>query len=110
MTTLQKATQDKLRSYIERIERIDEKRKALAADAAEIFNEAKSIGFDTKIMRKVLALRKKTKSEREEEDAILTTYLHAMGMADTPLGDWAEKNERATNGHADTERDYADAV
>ena len=70
-----------LRSFIERIERLEEEKKAIAADIKEVYAEAKGTGFDTKIMRKVVSLRKKDAAERQEEEAILDLYLSALGMA-----------------------------
>ena len=70
-----------LRSFIERIERLEEEKKALSDDVRDVFAEAKGTGFDTKIMRQVIRLRKKDKAERQEEEAILDLYLHALGMA-----------------------------
>lgn len=93
MTTLQKSAQDQLRQHIERIERLEQDRKDLAADIKDEFTLAKSHGFDAKIMRKVLSLRKKSKTERQEEEAILDTYLHAL--EGTPLGTWAKEREGA---------------
>jgi uncharacterized protein (UPF0335 family) len=85
MTTLQASSQNQLRQYIEQIERLEEEKKALAADIRDKFLEAKSEGFDPKIMKKVISLRKKPKAERTEEEALLETYLHALGMlADGP--------------------------
>lgn len=80
MTTLQASSQAQLRQYIEQIERLEEEKKALAADIRDKFLEAKAEGFDPKIMKKVISLRKRSKSERQEEDAVLETYLHALGM------------------------------
>ena len=73
--------QGQLRSFIERIERLEEEKKAIAADIKEVYAEAKGTGFDTKIMRKVVSLRKKDAAERQEEEAILDLYLSALGMA-----------------------------
>ncbi len=85
MTTLQASSQNQLRQYIEQIERLEEEKKALAADIRDKFLEAKAEGFDPKIMKKVISLRKKPKAERTEEEALLETYLHALGMLlDTP--------------------------
>ncbi|MEZ5853853.1 MAG: DUF2312 domain-containing protein [Hyphomicrobiaceae bacterium] len=84
--TLQQSAQNQLRQYIEQIERLEEEKKALAADIREKFLEAKAVGFDPKIMKKVLSLRKRSKTERQEEDAVLETYLHALGMLVDPLG------------------------
>ncbi len=80
MTTLQASAQAQLRQFIEQIERLEEEKKAIAADIKDKFLEAKSQGFDVKAMRKVIALRKKDADERQEEDAILETYMHALGM------------------------------
>lgn len=75
--------QGQLRSLIERIERLEEEKKAIAADIKEVYGEAKANGFDTKIMRKVVGLRKKDSAERQEEEAILDLYLSALGMIAT---------------------------
>ena len=80
MSTLQASSQNHLRQFIEQIERLEEEKKALAADIRDKFLEAKAVGFDPKIMKKVISLRKRSKSERQEEDAVLETYLHALGM------------------------------
>lgn len=72
--------QGQLRSLVERIERLEEEKKATMADIKEVYAEAKGHGFDTKILRKVISLRKKESHEREEEEAILELYLQALGM------------------------------
>jgi uncharacterized protein (UPF0335 family) len=72
---------DQLKAFIERIERLEEEKAGIAGDIREIFAEAKGNGFDTKAMRKILALRKKDYSERQEEEAILELYMQALGMA-----------------------------
>lgn len=69
-----------LRSLIERVERLEEDKKAIASDIKEVYGEAKANGFDTKIMRKVVALRKLDTAERQEQEAILDLYLSALGM------------------------------
>ena len=69
-----------LKSLVERIERLEEERKSLGGDIREVYAEAKGNGFDTKILRRVISLRKKDKHEREEEDAMLDVYLGALGM------------------------------
>lgn len=74
------AASGQLRAFIERIERLEEEKSALAADIKEVYAEAKGTGFDTKILRKVIQIRKKDVHERQEEEAVLTTYLHALGM------------------------------
>jgi uncharacterized protein (UPF0335 family) len=85
--------QGQLRSFIERIERLEEEKKAIAADIKEVYAEAKATGFDTKIMRKVVTLRKKDSAERQEEEALLDLYLGALGMVanDTSGGDDADE-------------------
>lgn len=70
---------DQLRAFIARIERLEEEKAGIAADIKEVYAEAKGMGFDTKIMRKVISLRKKDRNERAEEEAILDTYLAALG-------------------------------
>ena len=65
---------------VERIERLEEEKKTIADDIKEVYAEAKANGFDTKILRKVISLRKKDRHEREEEEAILDLYMNALGM------------------------------
>ena len=86
MTTLQDSAQKQLRQLIEQIERLEEEKKALAADIRDKYLEAKGVGFDVKIMRKIVSLRKKSKTERQEEDSVLSVYLHALGMLDDLSG------------------------
>lgn len=69
-----------LRSYIERIERLEEEKKALADDIREVYSEAKGTGFDTKVMRQVVRLRKMESADRQEQEAMLDLYLNALGM------------------------------
>ena len=71
---------DHLRSFIERIERLEEEKKALADDIREVYSEAKGTGFDTKIMRQVIRLRKMESADRQEQEAMLDLYLSALGM------------------------------
>lgn len=80
MTTLQNSSQQHLRQFIEQIERLEEEKKAIMSDIRDKFAEAKAIGFDVKAMRELLKLRRKSKSDREEQEAVLTTYMHALGM------------------------------
>lgn len=87
MTSLQASAQNQLRQFIEQIERLEEEKKALAADIRDKFLEAKATGFDPKIMKQVIRLRKQTKDDRDEQDAVLDTYLHALGMLDTMPSD-----------------------
>lgn len=69
-----------LRSFIERIERLEDEKKALADDIAEVYAEAKGGGFDTKVMRQVVRLRKMESADRQEQEAMLDLYLSALGM------------------------------
>jgi uncharacterized protein (UPF0335 family) len=80
MTTLQAAGQNQLRQFVEQIERLEEEKKALAADIRDKYLEAKGVGFDVKALRKIVSMRKKSQQEREEEEGILEVYLHALGM------------------------------
>ena len=72
---------DQLKSFIERIERLEEEKAGIAGDIKEIYAEAKGNGFDTKAMRRIISLRKKDHAERQEEEAILELYMQALGMA-----------------------------
>ena len=69
-----------LRSFVERIERLEEEKKALADDIREVYSEAKCTGFDTKVMRQVVRLRKMESADRQEQEAMLDLYLSALGM------------------------------
>ena len=71
---------DQLKSFINRIERLEEERAALSADIKEVYSEAKGTGFDTKVMRQVLRLRKMESTDRQEQEAMLDLYLSALGM------------------------------
>ena len=75
--------QDQIRAFIERIERLEEEKASIAGDIKEVYAEAKSNGFDIKILRKVISLRKKDADERQEEEALLDVYLAALGMPET---------------------------
>ena len=72
--------QGQLKSLVERIERLEEEKKTIAGDIKEVYAEAKANGFDTKILRKLISIRKKDRNEREEEEAILDLYMSALGM------------------------------
>ena len=72
-----------LKSIVERIERLEEEKKVIAADIKEVYAEAKGNGYDIKILRKVISLRKKEMGERMEEEAMLDVYLSALGMMPT---------------------------
>lgn len=71
---------DQLRSIVERIERLEEEKKSIADDIKDVYAEAKGNGFDTKVLRKLIALRKIDATTREEMEAILDLYMHALGM------------------------------
>jgi uncharacterized protein (UPF0335 family) len=79
-SAIAQSAKDQLRSYVERIERLEEEKAALAGDIRDLFGQAKSSGFDTKALRKVIKLRKQDASERQTEEAVLATYMHALGM------------------------------
>jgi uncharacterized protein (UPF0335 family) len=72
-----------LRTIVERIERLEEEKKTIAGDIKEVYAEAKGNGFDVKILRKVISLRKKDVNERQEEESMIDVYLAALGMAAT---------------------------
>jgi uncharacterized protein (UPF0335 family) len=71
---------DQLRSYVERIERLEEEKAALAGDIRDLFAQAKSAGFDTKALRTIIKLRKQDAAERRDQEAVVATYMHALGM------------------------------
>lgn len=71
---------ERLKSFIERIERLEEEKAALAADVREVYSEAKSAGFDTKIMRQVVRLRRMDSADRQEQEALLDIYKQAIGL------------------------------
>jgi uncharacterized protein (UPF0335 family) len=94
MTALQESSQNHLRQFVEQIERLEEEKAALAGDIRDKYAEAKAVGFDVKVLRQVIRLRKKSKTDRQEEEAVLETYMHALGMLDEapaePFRDAAE--------------------
>jgi uncharacterized protein (UPF0335 family) len=71
---------DRLKSFIERIERLEEEKKALANDIKEVYAEAKGTGFDTKIMRQLIRLRKMDKDDLDEQETLIDIYKRAIGM------------------------------
>jgi uncharacterized protein (UPF0335 family) len=79
--SLQTSAKDQLRTIVARIERLEEEKAALSTDLKEIYAEAKGNGFDVKALRTVIRLRKQDETKRREEEAVLATYLHALGMA-----------------------------
>ena len=77
---LTQSKDDRLKSLIERVERLEEEKNNLLADIKEVFSEAKGLGYDPKIMRKVLIIRKMDIDERLEQEALLETYRSALGI------------------------------
>jgi uncharacterized protein (UPF0335 family) len=71
---------DQLKAFVERIERLEEEKKALSDDIRDVYAEAKGNGYDVKAMRAVVRLRKQDRDERMEHEAVLETYMHALGM------------------------------
>lgn len=69
-----------IKSIVERVERLEEEKTALAGDIREIYAEAKSNGYDVKVLRQIVRIRKQDAAERQEQEAILDLYLHALGM------------------------------
>lgn len=82
-------------SIVQRVERLEQEKAEIAEGIKEVLAEAKANGFCTKTLRKVIAMRKKSAEERQEEEAMLDLYLGALGMLGTPMGDYieAQKNE-----------------
>lgn len=78
--TAQTVAAGQLRAYIERIERLEEDKKAIADDIKEVYGELKGTGFDTKAVRTIIRLRRKDQAERQEEEAIIDLYKQALGM------------------------------
>ena len=78
---------EQLRSIVERIERLEEEKKSISDDIKDVYGEAKANGFDTKVLRQVVRMRKQDTSERQEQDAIRDLYLHALGMLPDLPGD-----------------------
>ena len=97
---------DQLRAFIERIERMEEEKAAVAADIKEIYAEAKGNGFDTKILRKIVAIRKQDSNERAEQEALLELYMASLGMIDAPEA--ADAFGSQIQGHQERKRQRAD--
>jgi uncharacterized protein (UPF0335 family) len=71
---------DQLKAFVERIERLEEEKKALSDDIRDVYAEAKGTGFDVKALRTIVRMRKQDDNERHEQEDILETYMHALGM------------------------------
>lgn len=80
MADVHGVARDQLKAFVERIERMEIEKQAIADDIKDIYGEAKSMGYDTKILRKVISIRKQDTNERMEQEAVLDTYLIALGM------------------------------
>ena len=78
--TADRFAKDQLKAFVERVEKLEEEKKAIADDIRDVYAEAKGNGFDVKSLRVVVRLRKQDVNERKEHEAILETYLHALGM------------------------------
>jgi uncharacterized protein (UPF0335 family) len=76
--------QDQIRAFVERIERMEEEKRAIAEDIREIYAEAKGNGFDIKVLRQIVRIRKQDAGERAEQEALLELYMTALGMAYAP--------------------------
>jgi uncharacterized protein (UPF0335 family) len=71
---------DRLKSFVERIEKLEEERKAIGGDIRDVYSEAKGVGYDVRTMRRIVSLRRMDAAQREEEETLLDTYKHALGM------------------------------
>lgn len=81
MPNISGSARDQLKAIVARIERLEEEKAATSSDIRDVYAEAKAMGFDPKILRTVVRLLKQDASEREEHEAVLATYMHALGMA-----------------------------
>lgn len=81
---------DELRLLVERIERLEEEKKGIADDVKDVYGEAKAVGYDPKIIRQVIRLRRMERHVRDETAHLLQTYCAALGLEGTPLGDWVK--------------------
>ena len=85
---------NQIKSIVERIERLEEEKKTIADDIKDVYAEAKGNGFDVKVLRTIIRLRKQDANERAEQETILATYMVALGMlAGTPLGNAAMERD-----------------
>ena len=71
---------ERLKSFVERIEKLEEEKKAIGGDIRDVYTEAKGVGYDIKIMRKIISIRRMEPADRAEQDELLDTYMHALGM------------------------------
>ena len=77
---------DQLRSIVGRIENLEAEKKTISDDIKDVYSEASGNGYDSKVLRKIIAIRKQDESDRAEQEAIMDLYLHALGMAPEPEG------------------------
>lgn len=82
MTNTGPISADRLKSFIERIEKLEEEKKAIGGDIRDVYSEAKGTGYDVKTMRKVIQIRRLDPADRDEQEQLLSTYLHALGIVD----------------------------
>lgn len=83
---------ERLKSFVERIEKLEEEKAAIGSDIRDVYSEAKGVGFNPKTIRKIVKLRKMDEEKRREEEELLDLYMNALGMlSDTPLGESALK-------------------
>jgi uncharacterized protein (UPF0335 family) len=80
MDDINPSTAGQLKAFIERIERLEEEKRNIADDIKDVYSEAKGTGFDGKILRKIVSLRRQDVGERREQEELLETYLRALGM------------------------------
>lgn len=92
MSSAYQVSRDQLLALITRVERLEEEKKTISDDIRDIFSEAKGCGFDVKAIKKIISMRKKDEATRAEEEAILATYMSALGMIQ---GDLFEVDEAA---------------
>ena len=94
---------DHLKAFVERIERLEEEKKTIADDVRDVYAEAKATGFDVKALRAIVRLRKVDADERKEHEAILETYLHALGISgETTLVNRSRDRDTGTTGTSGT--------
>lgn len=84
MAASDSVAQDQLKAFVERIERMEEEKQAIASDIKDIYAEAKASGFDTKVLRQIVRIRKQDHNERMEQEALLELYMTALGMQVAP--------------------------
>lgn len=82
MNDMQSSARDQLKAFVARIERLEEEKAATASDLREVYAEAKATGFDAKVLRAVIRIRRQDVNERKEHETVLATYLHALGMTE----------------------------